>query len=158
MVSSEVLKKIKFFHGLEDNELAVIAEFCHELTVEDGKLCFKQGNQSTNLHFCVKGNVDILVWISEPWGIEIKVHTVAEGEIFGWSALVEPYIYTASAKCNGHVEEIYIKGSDLMRVCEQYPHTGFILLRNLGAIVSSRLTESREKLVKEIAASINKDW
>ncbi len=158
MISPEVLNRFKLFSGLENSELAMIAELCHERTVEDGKICFKQGNQSTNLHFCLKGKVDMFVWISEPWGLEIKVHTATEGDIFGWSALFYPYTYSTSAKCDGQVEELYIKGAELMQICEQYPRIGFILLRNLSATISGRLTEYRKELVKEIASSINKEW
>ncbi len=90
--------------------------------------------------------------------MEVTVHTAKPGEVFGWSALVEPYIYTASAKCVGKVEEIYLKGQDLMGLFEQSPHTGCVVMRNLSSSISSRLTETRDKLTKSIAAASNKEW
>jgi len=158
MVSAQVLKKFKLFAGLDDSQLAKVAALCRERILGDGELCFSQGNKSTDLHLCRNGKVDILVRINEPWGMEVTVHTAITGEIFGWSALVEPYFYTASAKCVGKVEEICIKGSDLLKLFEHDTVTGYTVMRNLNALVSSRLTESRSKLTKEIAASINKDW
>lgn len=158
MADVQVLKGFKLFDGLDDNKITKIAEFCHERTLKDGALCFSQGNKATELHLCLTGKVNILVRIHEPWGIEVTVHAVKPGEVFGWSALVGPYVYTASGKCMGKVEEIYFKGLDLLNFFENDPASGYIVMRNLGTLMSSRLTETREKLTKEIAASVNKEW
>ena len=53
------------------------------------------------------------------WGKELTVHTAKEGEVFGWSAPVEPHVYTTSAKCVGEVKDIYIQGSDLLWLFEK---------------------------------------
>ncbi len=158
MIAEKVLKEFALFDGLDASKLAKIAEFCHERTLNDGALCFSQGNQATELHLCHSGRVDIVVRIHEPWGTEVVVHTAKPGEVFGWSALVGPYLFTASAKCTGKVEEIYLKGVDLLKLFEKDPATGYIIMRNLGMLISSRLTESREKLTRAIAASTNKEW
>jgi len=158
MISNQVLKEYGLFKGLDVNELGQIAVICHERNLDGGALCFVQGNKASEIHLCRSGKVDIIVKIHEPWGMEVTVHTAMPGEVFGWSALVEPYIYTASAKCLGNVKEIYIKGTDLLKLFEQSPHIGHMVMRNLNAAVSSRLTETREKLTKAIAAASNKDW
>lgn len=158
MVSNQVLKEFGLFKGLDDRELSQIAEICHERTLDDDALCFVQGNKATEIHLCLSGKVNIVVKIHEPWGMEVTVHTAKAGELFGWSALVEPYIYTASAKCQGKVKEIYIKSSDLLKLFGRRHHIGYVVMSNLSAGVSSRLTETREKLTKAIAAASNKDW
>ena len=158
MVAIQVLKEFGLFKDLDDGELTRIGELCHERTFNEGAMCFVQGREATELHLCRSGKVDILVQIREPWGIEVTVHTAKAGEVFGWSALVEPHIYTASAKCMGKVEEIYLKRLDLMNLFERNPHTGYVVMRNLSASVSSRLTETREKLTKELAAASNREW
>jgi len=158
MIAADALKEFKMFSGLDGSELAAISEFCHTRSLKDDTICFSQGNKSTELHLLRRGKIDILMRIHEPWGIEVKVHTANPGEIFGWSALVEPYFYTASAKCAGDVEEIYIKGADLEKLFKKDPAMGYTIMRNLSSLISSRLTESREKLTKEIAASVNKEW
>ncbi len=158
MVSIKVLKRFEVFKGLDDKALAKIADICRERTLGEGHICFKQGNRAIELHLCCSGSVDISVWLREPWGIEVTVHRAKGGELFGWSALVEPYTYTASAKCVERTEEIYIKGSDLVDLFEPNPEMGYIVMKNVSAAVSSRLTETREKLSTEIAASINREW
>ena len=154
MVSIQVLKGFELFKGLDDSELTKIAELCRERSLDEGALCFVQGRRATELHLCCSGKVHIVLKV---YDMEITVHTVKTGEVFGWSALVEPHIYTASAKCAGKVEEIYIERPDLMNLFEQEPLTGYVVMTNLSALVSSRLTETTETLAKEIAAASSRD-
>ena len=158
MVNIQVLKKIGLFKGLDDSELAKIVELCHERTLDAGALYFAQGNNATELHLCRSGKVDIIVRLREPWGIEVTVYTVREGGIFGWSSLVEPYTYSASAKCVERTEDICIKAAALTKLFEQNPNVGYVLMRNLAAVINSRLTEYRQKLSLEVAAAIRKEW
>ena len=116
MISSQILKEFRLFNGLDDNELAKIAEFCHERNLRAGTICFMQGGDATEVHLCRSGKVDIIIQLYDPSGMEVKVHTIKEGEVFGWSSLMEPRNYTSSAKCAGMVEEVYIKGPDLVHV------------------------------------------
>ena len=158
MVSIDVLREFGLFAGLDDNQLIKVAELCHERTLEEGALHFVQGRKAEELHLCRSGKVDITVQLRQPWGIEVIVHTIGGGEVFGWSTLVEPHIYTASAKCIERTEEIYIKGLDLLNLFEENPRIGYVVMKNLSAVTSSRLTETRQKLSVEIAASIRKEW
>ena len=151
MISSQALKEFGLFNGLDDSELAKIAEFCHERNRKAGTICFTQGKNATDVHLCRRGKVDIIIQLYEPSGVEVKVHTINEGEVFGWSALVEPRTYSSSAKCAGRVEEVYIKGSDLLDLFEQNLHMGYVVMRNLSAIISSRLTQDRQRLSKELS-------
>lgn len=158
MISLQILREFALFKGLDDNDLAQVAELCRQRVLSEGDLCFSQGRKASELHLCRSGTVNIIVRLNEPWSKEVVVHIASTGEVFGWSALVEPHIYTASAKCAGRVEELYIRGADLVKLFEPNPRVGYILMCNLGAVVSSRLTESREKLTREIAASTNREW
>jgi len=151
MISSQILKEFRLFNGLDDSELAKIAEFCHERNLRAGTICFIQGGDATEVHLCRSGKVDIIIQLYEPAGMEVKVHTIREGEVFGWSSLMEPRNYTSSAKCAGMLEEVYIKGSDLLNLFEKNLHMGYVVMRNLSAIISSRLREDRQRLGRELS-------
>ena len=151
MIFSQILKEFRLFNGLDDSELAKIAEFCHERNLRAGTICFMQGGDATEVHLCRSGKVDIILQLYEPSGMEVKVHTIEEGEVFGWSSLMEPRNYTSSAKCAGMVEEVYIKGSDLLNLFEKNLHMGYVVMRNLSAIISSRLREDRQRLGSELS-------
>ena len=60
MVSNQILKEFGLFQGLGDSELNQIAKLCHERSLDDGALCFVQGNKATEIHLCRNGKVNIV--------------------------------------------------------------------------------------------------
>ena len=158
MLSTLVLKECALFEGVNDEVLKDIAELCHERSYRKGASCFLQGRKATEVYLCRSGRVDVTVQIREPWGMEVTVHTSRAGELFGWSAMLEPYVYTASAKCRERTKVICINRSDLINFFRNRPEVGYLVMTNLGAVISSRLTESRLKLSKAMAAAANLEW
>ncbi len=157
MVSSRDLKAFEFFSGLNDSELEAISAICHERTLEAGTTCFTQGKTAKELHLLREGKVDLTIEHTEAPDIQINIHSAMPTEVFGWSVLVEPYIYTASAKCAERVEEIYLRGPDLQALLDQNPHMGYLLMKNLSAIVSLRLVAFRQTLSQALARDIRDD-
>ena len=151
MIPTEVLKEFRLFDGLDDSELAKVAAISHERKHKPGTFCFYQGQEATDVRLCRHGKVDIILQLIEPWGTEVKVHATMDGEVFGWSAILGPGTYTTSAKCAVNVDEVYIKGLDLLNIFDQNFHIGYIVMRNLSAIMNSRLSEDRQRLTKEIS-------
>jgi CRP/FNR family transcriptional regulator, cyclic AMP receptor protein len=158
VVTKHVLKEFKIFKGLDDSELEKIAGLCHERTLKKGALLFTQGTKSTKLHLCRTGGADITIQLFEPHGIEVTVHQLKAGEVYGWASLVKPNLFTASAKCIEKTEEIYIKAVDLRKLFNENNHVGYVIMKNLAEVVSSRLTEHMKKLAVEIATDIRKEW
>ena len=157
MVSSRELKAFEFFSGLNDSELEAVSAICHERTLEAGTTCFTQGKAARELHLLREGKVDLTIEYTEAPDIRIRIHSAMPTEVFGWSVLVEPYIYTSSAKCAERVEEIYLRGPDLQALLDQNPRMGYMLMKNLSAIISSRLMAYRQTLSRALARDIRDD-
>ena len=153
MVTVEVLKGLELFKGLADDSLAKLAELCHLYTMHEGDRIFAEGTGARDIHLCRSGKVDISIWVGQPWNKNIAVHRAVPGEVFGWSALVAPYTYTASAECVESGEEIRIKGSECLTVLGQNPLIGYAIMENLSANISLRLTQTRQRLVTEWLSS-----
>jgi CRP-like cAMP-binding protein len=145
MVSALVLKGFGLFKGLDEKELATIAELCGERAMSKGETICSEGTRAKNIHLCRSGQVDIVMWVREPWNKNVVVHRAEAGEVFGWSALVAPYTFTASAECVEAGEEIRIMGSALLELLDQIPHIGYVVMRNLSTEISARLTQIRQK-------------
>lgn len=158
MVSTSDLKQFEIFSELKSEELGMLAQICHEKIYEAGTSLFVQGRKASRLHLCKSGRVDIVVHLTEPWGIDVTVHQAKAGEMFGWSGLVQPNIYTASARCLEKTDTIFLEANDLVNLFRENPHLGYIMMTNLSTVISSRLTEYRQKLAVEIAATIKKEW
>lgn len=157
MTTIQELKSYKLFNGLTDDELSRIVPLCQERSLKKGTICFKQGTPASELHLCRIGKVNIVVQHFEAPTIYVRVHTAVEGEVFGWSALVEPFQYTASAICVENTEEIYLRNADLFKLFDQVPRTGYTFMKNLAAIVSSRVTDYGKRLSKDVALDARDD-
>lgn len=153
MVNVDVLKGFELFQGLNDSDLLKIAQICHLHTLQEGDLIFKEGNRAADIHLCHSGKVDVTIWIREPWNKNVVVHRVVPGELFGWSALVAPYTYTASAECVEPGEVILVSGYELLMLLDRNPSVGYRIMTNLDTEISARLMQTRQKLSMEWLAA-----
>ena len=151
MVSIQDLKGFHIFKGLEDAELEEIAELCREQVYEPESMCFTEGSKAEDLYLLREGEVEIEIELRRPWRrSKATVTTIGPDRVFGWSALVEPGILTASARCRKRAQVITIKGADLIDLFEKDSHVGYVVMKNLSAVIGSRLTRTRQRLLLEM--------
>jgi len=157
MISTQILKSFSVFGGLSETELTKIAKLCCERTYEDGSVIFTIGGSATDVYLLKIGKVDIQIEF-KIYENEIRatVYTVGKGEIFGWSALVPPHRLTASARCQGKSDIIMINGKELMEFLEKDRRIGYVVMKNLSALISSRLASTTIALRHEIQKLIKK--
>ena len=111
------------------------------LQYKAGTTVFREGDQSQNLFIVKSGHV--VLEISVPPKGKRSVLTVGPGELFSWSALVEPRIENASARASVDTEALRIDGGTLMKLCEEDSPLGFEVYRTLAKVISSRLIATR---------------
>lgn len=151
MVSAEVLKGFNLFAGLDETELSQIAKLCQERTYEEDAIIFTAGGWATDIYLLKSGKVAIQIELVI-YDLEIRavVYTVGKGEIFGWSALVPPHRLTASARCQEKADIITINGADLMELLQKNSSIGYVVMKNLSQVISSRLASTTMALRREI--------
>ena len=157
MVSTEILQSFSLFSGLSQTELAGIAKLCRERAYESGSVIFTIGGSATDVYLLDTGKVDIQIEFKiYEYETVATVYTVGKGEIFGWSALVPPHRFTASARCEGKANVIMINGKELMEFLEKDRRIGYVVMKNLSALISSRLASTTIALRHEIQKLIKK--
>ena len=129
MATIQDLKGFKLFQGLNDEELGRIAPLVHERHMKEGTVCFKQGSPASELHLCRSGKVDIVAHHFEAPTVYVRIYTSGEGEAFGWSALVEPCKYTASAVCAADTVEYFLRQADLLKLFDAAPRIGYVFMK-----------------------------
>ena len=161
MVSLETLRKLDFFSGLSDDELGQIARICEERTCQANELCFEEGEQAEYLYVLFSGKASIqfhFQLLLQPPYRETTVTIIRPGEPFGWSSLVEPGQYTASARCLEESRALRIKGSDLKALAGKNDHLGYQIMKKVAIVAGSRLRETRQKLIREIGQAVLDNW
>jgi CRP-like cAMP-binding protein len=161
VVSVETLRKLDFFSGLSEDELGQIAHICEERTCQANALWFEEGEQAEYLYVLLSGKVSIQFQFQlmlQPPYRETAVTTVRPGEPFGWSSLVAPGQYTASARCLEASTAFRIKGSDLKALAEENYRLGYKVMKKIAIVAGSRLRETRQKLIREISQAVLDNW
>ena len=152
MLSTNHLKGFSYFKGFSDPELEKLAATATEETYDAGIQIYKPGDPARNLYLIQEGKV-ILVMDSylgshKP-AMQVTVDVVTQGESMGWSAVVEPYIYTLKALCIDRVKAIALDGSELRRLMDEDACLGYRIMKATAQIIANRLTHTRIILVGE---------
>ena len=86
IISTEAIKQIKLFSGLEEHDLKKIAEVVKEREIPAGSTLFKEGDIGDAFYLLKEGTIEIH---KENNSAVIDIHSTDESNFFGEMALVE---------------------------------------------------------------------
>lgn len=132
------------FKGVSQRFITRIANASEEQNYKANSIIFKKGDEASFFYVVAAGDVHI-----EVGGTEEKLAVNRPGEVFGWSALVAPYVYTATARCAKDTKVIRISRDLIEEVVQEHPAEGLAVLKNLSSIIAGRLRYAYQQLVPE---------
>jgi hypothetical protein len=133
VVSIDWLRKVDILQGLSEEELQSVAQFFEEETVAAGVPLCEEGASAERLYVLEQGRVSI----SSKKGGQYDIDT--PGKIVGWSFLVPPFLYTASAVTTIPSKVLVIKSPDFYYLIHKEPKMGMKVINNLAQVIASRL-------------------
>jgi CRP-like cAMP-binding protein len=134
----------ELFKGVSQRFITRIANAAEELNYKANSIIFKRGEQASDFYVLAAGDVDL-----EIGELEEALTVNRSGEVFGWSALVAPHVYTATARCVKDTRVIKISRDLVEKVIQEHPAEGLAVLKNLTAIIAGRLRYAYQQLVPE---------
>ena len=141
------LRYTNLFVGLSDDDLEQIAISCTRRIFRAGEYCAVQGAATGEIGIINSGKVAIETRLEVPtYAQTLRICILTRGSMVGWSALIAPNILTASVRCIEESEIIYIKAADLQHLFKERPLIEPVVMKNLAAVLSSRLRESWSQL------------
>jgi CRP-like cAMP-binding protein len=146
VVVPEVFKDFPFFAGLTEVQLDKLANIAYEVTFLSDELIFNEGDRAHTLYVLLGGWLDIVVEVNAKGQHRQLITTLTTGEIFGWSAMVEPYVYTSSAVCASPVQAIGFDRAKLQIVFETDPKLCYTLIMRVCQVIASRLHSTRRQM------------
>ncbi|HSR11546.1 MAG TPA: cyclic nucleotide-binding domain-containing protein [Thermodesulfobacteriota bacterium] len=133
MIARERIGNVEIFHGLNEEELRIASQFCREETVPPGTMLCREGDRADKLFIIEEGTVSVRAGS----GTEFEIK--GPGKILGWSFLVPPNRYTASAATVTEAKLLTIKSPDFYDMVHKEPKMGLKIMDNLAQVVSRRL-------------------
>jgi len=151
MISPELLRRFPFFNFMDEAQLKAVAMIAEELTYEKDEVIVESGKPADNFFFLVDGEVGYYAVVTSEhdpyYKKEYFVSDINPGEIFGISALIEPYAYTATLKSDKVSHVIQIKATALRALCEVDLKLSCGLSRAVAKAAMERLGHTRTQLV-----------
>jgi CRP-like cAMP-binding protein len=144
MISPEVLRRYPYFAQIDEESLKQVAMLAEEQCVASGVQLFNEGDAANAMNIIVKGEVNIQYLLGT--GELRTVDTLVDGDILGWSALVEPYKYTAIGTVSKDTQLVVIDARKLRDLCEKDPLLGYRLTTQVAKLLAHRLEGARVQL------------
>lgn len=152
LAQSELLK------GFSPIEIERFEDLATIITAEAGDELFKSGDYAQYLYVALDGDVELRMDVPDWWGIDTphrKVSTAKVGQILGWSALVEPFVYSLTAVCITEARLARFEGSQLADLSVRDPHIGHRLLSQVLKVVSGRFHTLAEAVMAQRAVQVS---
>ena len=152
MVANIPLKEFSFFKDFSDDQLKKLASLAKEETHPTGAHLYQKGDTARSLYLIKEGKVvlfmDNYMGHNKP-PMQVTVDIITKGESMGWSAVVEPYLYTLGARCIDDTKFIAFDAFQLRKLTEEDCALGFKIMQAVAKVISARLTHTRIILVGE---------
>jgi CRP-like cAMP-binding protein len=157
MAIIDVLKNSDLFKGLDDSRLKKVAQLCRSRAFQRGEVVFNEGEEAVELFLMSEGRIVLEMDVSAPGqqplptGMEI----VNGGDVFGWSAVVEPNVYKLTARCMAICNTLAIKGDMLKKMMAEDTGLGYHVMKKLSEIIALRLTYTRLRLTSGVGIPLS---
>jgi CRP-like cAMP-binding protein len=152
MISANLLKNFGLFEGFSDAELKKFADIATEESHKAGVQLWKKGDPAKNLLLLVEGKalmtLDIDAGAYRP-PIRVTVDIVTKGEILGWSAVVEPYVYTRAVRCLDDSKVVALKAAKLRELMNEDKALGCKFMFAIAKVIRNRLSHTEIILAGE---------
>lgn len=136
------IQELELFQKLPSHIVNEVAKFMVEESYPAEHILFREGEDADHLYLLEDGQVAISI----EGEAKIVFPITEPGSMFGWSALVEPRKYTASAEFVMDSKVLKLDGERILRLFERYPAEGLLIMRRLAGVIAGRLLESYRKL------------
>lgn len=128
------LEQVELFKGIDPQIIRQISDYAEEEVFDSGHILFNKGDFAENLFVLVEGAIDLTI----EGQVNLSFPVKEPGNVFGWSALVEPHLYTAKAECIAESKVIRISGARLTDIFSKYPSEALTVMKRIAKIVATR--------------------
>ena len=142
---AQLLHEHAFFQGMDEDDLDFIAS-CGENHIYNAGDYIARENAPADHFFLIRdGQVRVECYVPNYGALCLQ--TLHSGDIFGWSWLFPPYLWTFDAKAMDEVHAIRLNGKCLREKCETDPKMGYALMKRFARIISERVRATRVQLM-----------
>jgi CRP-like cAMP-binding protein len=140
-----VLIEHPFVKDLPAGHIELILHCASERVFAPGEYLSREGEQADVFYLIRAGRVSLE--IHSPQGGGLRIETLGDGDVLGWSWIVEPYRWHFDARALNTVRAVALDGKALRGLCDVDPVLGYRLLRRFARLMEHRLNSTRLQLL-----------
>lgn len=142
---SPILEKHAFLAGLSQQHVEVLVGCASNRRFEKGEYLCRQGEDAEVFYLLREGLVAVELYLPQKGGMRLE--TLREGDVLGWSWLVAPYTWHFDARAVTPVRAIVLDGKCLRGKCQVDFELGYHLFARFSTIMEQRLESARMQLL-----------
>lgn len=145
------LGRLPFLEGLSSAHLDQLASFAVTTRFTTQQRVFKSDTAADSFYIVRDGKVG--VEIPAVAGEPLRIQTLGNDGVLGWSWLIPPYRWSFDARALAPSDIITVDGARLRQLCETDQVLGYQLLKRFAVLMAERLNASRVAAIKEYSGS-----
>ena len=154
MIPVELLQRFPFFSFMNDKQMKAMAMIAQEIQLQPGDIVFETNHPADAFYFLTQGSLPYYIAVTSEhmpdYHHEYFVGYINPEEVFGISALIEPYIYTTTMRAENPCRIIKINASALRALCEVDNQLYVGLLKAAAGAAMDRLNMTRVQLAAQM--------
>src|SRR5574337_1139574 len=147
----DALRATPAFSGCTTSELEQVVTICDKMTIKQSEQLFAPDSPADTIYIVEDGAIELRFYAdyyNEPQ--PIPVDRLFRGDLVGWSALSDDGYFTLAAIALRDTSLLRMQGVKLRKLCADNHHFGYIVQRNVAAIIARRFTLVLKMLIKTV--------
>ena len=144
------------FEGLGADQARELVALAAPVSLSPGQVLFRLGEDATRLYLIQSG----LITFTMPLQIagrqeDVRIDERQPGQTVGWSTLIPPHRFTLTATTPIATDLLAFARDDLLRHFDQDPRVGYIVSRNIAALVGERVDVFQAMWLRQVQQMVN---
>ncbi|WP_030676069.1 cyclic nucleotide-binding domain-containing protein [Streptomyces cellulosae] len=140
-------KAIKLLTALPPPQRGRLMGLAREVSFAEDTRIFEAGGTADRFWVIRSGAVSLTQQVTPHQ--RVTVAGLGAGDLLGWSWLFPPYRWDFGAEAFSPVRAYEFDAASVLRLCEEEPQLGVILVRTVAEILAHRLETTRGKLLEQ---------
>ncbi len=137
---------LPWFSRLKQEHFTALAQIACLRQVKAGEVLFREGEPQDYLYVVLEGRIGLEIHV--PGRGNVRLMTVEPEEVLGWSSVIPAARRrTATAVAVLSSRLVALDAPALLRLCEEDPTLGYLVMRRLANVVAQRLLITRLQLL-----------
>ena len=150
MISPEILRRYPFFGPLTADQLKAVAMITDEVSFTKDTTLFEETQPAEYFYLLIEGEVDLYFRSEKESNHEQRKELLAgiidAGDVFAISGLIEPYVYTATARTANDCHALKIDSQAMRELMASKCEMGYALMGEIAKAAMERLGYTRVQL------------